>query len=206
MCGRSRPQGPPETSSGGLRVSGFSGTRRNFGLELPVVPRRESARTSTQAEKTRTQFTWRSLRALGFASLLGASVASAQQTAYNADRDGLGLKGYDPVSYFTGDAPAKGKATFSATHDGVTYRFASAEGGAVPPGWTLDERDDRPAPHPGRETTGSPAISGRDARDGGSAHAPRRRGPVVGPVPATGWRPRQTAAAEPRSHQRMQRP
>jgi len=74
-----------------------------------------------------TTFAWRSLFALGFAALLGASVASAQHTPYNVDRDGLGLKGYDPVAYFTDGAPAKGKAAFTATHDGVTYRFASAE-------------------------------------------------------------------------------
>src|SRR5512143_963461 len=33
----------------------------------------------------------------------------------------------DPVSYFTDATPAKGKAAFTATHDGVTYRLASAE-------------------------------------------------------------------------------
>lgn len=41
-------------------------------------------------------------------------------------KDGLALDGYDPVSYFTG-APAKGSAAYTATHQGATYRFASAE-------------------------------------------------------------------------------
>jgi len=37
----------------------------------------------------------------------------------------LALRGYDPVSYFEGDAPLAGQANLSATHDGATYRFAS---------------------------------------------------------------------------------
>lgn len=74
-----------------------------------------------------TRFTWRSLLTLGLAALFGVSTAVAQQAAYNVDRDGIGLKGYDPVAYFTEGAPVKGKPAFAATHDGVTYRFASAE-------------------------------------------------------------------------------
>lgn len=55
----------------------------------------------------------------------GAGLGHAQ--AVNANRDGLALAGYDPVSYQTAAAPQKGKAEFTATHEGVTYRFASAE-------------------------------------------------------------------------------
>ncbi|WP_417672273.1 YHS domain-containing (seleno)protein [Roseibium sp.] len=42
-------------------------------------------------------------------------------------KDPLALTGYDPVSYFYGSAPLKGKADFTAKHKGLTYRFASAQ-------------------------------------------------------------------------------
>jgi len=41
--------------------------------------------------------------------------------------DGVGLKGYDPVAYFTGGQPATGTSQYSFQWKGVTYRFASAE-------------------------------------------------------------------------------
>lgn len=44
---------------------------------------------------------------------------------YNVDKEGVAIEGYDPVAYFDG-APAKGDKSITATHNGVTYRFASA--------------------------------------------------------------------------------
>lgn len=49
----------------------------------------------------------------------------------NVDADGLALEGHDPVAYFTENMPVKGSAEFSATHDGATYQFASAENKAL---------------------------------------------------------------------------
>ncbi|MEY2855078.1 MAG: hypothetical protein RL030_2210 [Pseudomonadota bacterium] len=46
--------------------------------------------------------------------------------AINIDARGIGLKGHDPVAYFTAGAPTAGKAEFTADHAGVTYQFASA--------------------------------------------------------------------------------
>lgn len=46
--------------------------------------------------------------------------------AVNKGRNGLALKGYDAVAYFTGSKAVKGTAAFSATHNGATYLFASA--------------------------------------------------------------------------------
>lgn len=46
-------------------------------------------------------------------------------SAVNIDAKGVALRGYDPVSYFSGAAPQKGKAGLSATHEGATYHFAS---------------------------------------------------------------------------------
>ena len=40
---------------------------------------------------------------------------------------GLALRSYDPVAYFTEGKPVIGTATYTATHNGATYRFASQE-------------------------------------------------------------------------------
>jgi YHS domain-containing protein len=53
-------------------------------------------------------------------------VACSVQAQSNVDASGLALKGYDPVAYFTDGKPVLGKAEFSASHEGATYRFASA--------------------------------------------------------------------------------
>lgn len=46
-------------------------------------------------------------------------------SAVNVDAKGIGLKGYDPVAYFTVGAPTAGKADITAKHDSVTYQFSS---------------------------------------------------------------------------------
>lgn len=53
------------------------------------------------------------------------------QNAVNTDKTGLGLKGYDPVAYFTRAAAVKGDPQFTAAYEGVTYRFSSAGNKAV---------------------------------------------------------------------------
>lgn len=47
-------------------------------------------------------------------------------SAVNVDAKGVGLRGNDPVAYFTVGAPTAGKPSLSASHNGVTYFFASA--------------------------------------------------------------------------------
>lgn len=44
----------------------------------------------------------------------------------NVDKNGVAIDGYDPVAYFDGK-PTKGKESLTAQHQGVTYRFSSAE-------------------------------------------------------------------------------
>lgn len=51
-------------------------------------------------------------------------MADAQPNPAGAVR--LGLKGYDPVAYFTLGAPTLGVADYELVWDGVRYRFASA--------------------------------------------------------------------------------
>ena len=46
-------------------------------------------------------------------------------TTVNA-QDGLGIQGYDPVSYFDG-GPEKGNDDITAEYKGVTYRFTSED-------------------------------------------------------------------------------
>lgn len=41
--------------------------------------------------------------------------------------EGLALKGYDPIAYFTTGQPTQGVNQFTYLWQGTTYRFASAE-------------------------------------------------------------------------------
>ena len=82
-------------------------------------------------------FTFRTrsaLTALTLVAALGAAFVPLASYAYdenstasvNVDGQGVGLRGHDPVAYFTASAPTVGKSEFSASHAGVNYRFASA--------------------------------------------------------------------------------
>ena len=59
---------------------------------------------------------------------LGATspALAAKPAVYTAPFSKLALEGYDPVSYFLPGGPRKGMNVFTATRDGVQYRFASA--------------------------------------------------------------------------------
>ncbi|MBA4044438.1 MAG: hypothetical protein C0472_06250 [Erythrobacter sp.] len=58
------------------------------------------------------------------------AVVDDSTAAVNTDQKGIALHGFDPVAYFTGGAPAKGSAQFTATYEGARYYFASAENAA----------------------------------------------------------------------------
>lgn len=45
----------------------------------------------------------------------------------NATADGVAIKGYDPVAYFTLGEPAKGSQEFEYAWQGAKWRFANAE-------------------------------------------------------------------------------
>ena len=55
---------------------------------------------------------------------------AAQAGAVNAE-NGVAIKGYDPVAYFTEHQAVKGSAAFQAGYEGVTYWFASAKDRAL---------------------------------------------------------------------------
>lgn len=58
---------------------------------------------------------------------IGGALTLRGQTrpAVNAER-GLALHGYDVVAYFEEGRAVKGSIQFTATHDGVTWRFSTA--------------------------------------------------------------------------------
>ena len=56
---------------------------------------------------------------------VGPVMAGSPIAAVNTEQ-GMALKGYDPVAYFTIGKPMPGLAQFSITYNGAVYRFASA--------------------------------------------------------------------------------
>ena len=65
----------------------------------------------------------RALLAFTPALLLAAGAARA---GVPNTQDGVAIKGYDPVAYFTQHQAVKGSAAFQSGYDGATYWFASA--------------------------------------------------------------------------------
>ena len=47
--------------------------------------------------------------------------------SFNGTHAGIGIKGYDPVAYFTSGRAVKGSDSHAAEHGGVSWRFASAQ-------------------------------------------------------------------------------
>tara|TARA_E500000305_G_scaffold83053_1_gene68855 strand:- start:2627 stop:3136 length:510 start_codon:yes stop_codon:yes gene_type:complete len=60
-----------------------------------------------------------------FAALFCYAQAFGASPDLNLDKNGLALRGYDPVSYFLGNRAEHGKSAITAKHDGATYYFAN---------------------------------------------------------------------------------
>jgi YHS domain-containing protein len=56
-----------------------------------------------------------------------AEVRTVAQAMTPVSPERLGLKGYDPVAYFTLSRPTPGVAQYEYVFDGVRYRFANAQ-------------------------------------------------------------------------------
>jgi YHS domain-containing protein len=56
-----------------------------------------------------------------------AQTSETRQKQYNLGSSGLAIQGYDPVAYFLSNKAIEGKKDFSASYNGVTYRFASKQ-------------------------------------------------------------------------------
>ena len=57
---------------------------------------------------------------------LTSALADSRRDQYNVNAAGLGMKGYDPVSYHEGD-PHKGLESISLIHNTIRYNFASQD-------------------------------------------------------------------------------
>jgi len=53
--------------------------------------------------------------------------APSSHSQINVDSDGVALKGYDAVAYFTMEKPVKGEKQFSHEWNGAQWLFASQE-------------------------------------------------------------------------------
>lgn len=73
------------------------------------------------------------MRNIALTAVLALAMISAAsaKSLLNVDRSGVGLKGYDPVAYFTQTKAVKGDAQFQSKANGVIYYFASAENKAA---------------------------------------------------------------------------
>jgi YHS domain-containing protein len=58
--------------------------------------------------------------------LLPAALAGAQISLVNSTDDGIAIKGYDPVAYFTVGAAVEGSEEYSLQWGGAEWRFANA--------------------------------------------------------------------------------
>lgn len=59
--------------------------------------------------------------------LLSASCNKTPLQPINAGADGIAIKGYDPVAYFTMGGPVKGSKEFSYAWNGATWLFSSKD-------------------------------------------------------------------------------
>jgi YHS domain-containing protein len=59
--------------------------------------------------------------------LISSTAILPAKTLVNIDRHGIGVRGYDPVAYFTDAKAVQGNASISSSADGVIYYFATPE-------------------------------------------------------------------------------
>lgn len=59
--------------------------------------------------------------------LAAASATFAANPDVNADENDVAIKGYDPVAYFTEQAPKQGSDKYTASHGNAIYHFSSAK-------------------------------------------------------------------------------
>ena len=62
---------------------------------------------------------------------LATLIASSARASDVNQTDGLALRGFDPVAYFTQKKAVKGEPQWTVMHHGVTYEFASMENQAA---------------------------------------------------------------------------
>lgn len=78
--------------------------------------------------RTKIFYTFTLLLALAVTSCgLIPQQAKSNIDAINVDENSLAIQGYDPVAYFTLNAPTKGSSEYTANYEGATYWFSNAQ-------------------------------------------------------------------------------
>jgi hypothetical protein len=67
------------------------------------------------------------LLALATATVAGSGGAQVVDTAAFRTAEGVAIRGFDPVAYFLDGGPKAGSPAFTASYQGATWQFASAE-------------------------------------------------------------------------------
>ena len=96
---------------------------------MPIDPTRPETIRAAARSLDRPVTTRRGFMMLGGGLALAAAAATLMPGTASASvftENGVAVKGYDPVAYFTDGRPTRGSAEFTATHEGATYHFASA--------------------------------------------------------------------------------
>ena len=112
---------------------------------------------------------------------LGLILATIAVPAFAKDQtfntDGMAIRGYDPVAYFTMSKPVKGDASHSSDYNGATWAFSSAENKAL-----FDADPAKYAPKYGGYC--AYAVSKGATIHGGTEHSIRRGGRSVSTGPS----------------------
>ena len=75
-----------------------------------------------------TLIAWVAIIGLGSLSFVLKDKKRAASIHYfNLEKNGLAIKGYDPVSYFSGKKAEEGKKGITLTTEGITYRFTTTQ-------------------------------------------------------------------------------
>jgi len=62
--------------------------------------------------------------AIAMSAVIAPAAIGFEDTRVNRGRDGVGIRGYDPVAYFDG-TPMAGSRSIEHTFEGTTYRFVN---------------------------------------------------------------------------------
>ena len=61
-----------------------------------------------------------------FSAFAQADKSEARKTQFNLTSKQIGIKGYDPVAYFTEGKAKEGKSSLTATYQGINYYFENS--------------------------------------------------------------------------------
>ncbi len=71
------------------------------------------------------------IKGLAVAAAISFAPLAMAEGIFTGSTSGVAINGYDPVGYFTMNKPVKGSPDHVVEHDGVKWRFASADNKAT---------------------------------------------------------------------------